>query len=840
MVELWLKSNLTGVWENIGLGNDLVISITKSFEDIEDFTSRQSSYSKTFQIPQTDNNNRFFRDAFMVNGSSFSTSVVVGAVIKYAGADVFNGECRLNKIGVEVNGGYYEVFLTQTLPDFALSIGDVKLTDLDFSGLTHTLDYDNIVSTWSYSGGSYDSYSGLTGKVLYPLAHYGYDINQYYSEFNTGLSGFTQSGKPLSNTQFAPWISAKYLIDQIFQRSQYTYDSSFFNSEYFNGIFALAKTQSSQGAYISSAATENQNVFSVDANYRFYDNADGNFDNTFIKGFILTRELNDPLNIFSPSINFQNRGHFFTAAVDGTYKFKVGFSMFVRDGYYPTYVNIALKDVDTGQIYNKVEGLVIFATTELTEYGNIYLNCDLTAGSRVGFYYSRVSTAGIPSQQLGIWNAYWELYSSPILAGSQNVLFQNNLPTEITCLDFFKGIVSLFNLVVIPQGENNLLIEKWDDYFSSGVERDWSQKLDLAAGYTLEPTNQLKKEYVVKYKDSDDRFGVINKNDRNWQFGTYRYISNTGFHNGTEIIEIPFEPLPISTFDTETQSNILIPHIYTWNTNINQDTTGTDITAFQPLGSGIRLGFYNGMLDSKITGTTTNWYMLSGATSVAHTTYPAISHLSSYEYLPSTFSDLNIGNQYDYWQIPNNDYVGYTEHSVWNDFWASRIDPLYDADTKIFTGTFKLSPVDVNDIDFNDKVYFQNAWWRLLEMTDADITDVSMVQCQFIKLPYTPAVVELIPPTYEQATPPSPTPTPSASTYTHNVYVSTSINALCSETATINLVYSNCSILSAGCSVFSDNTATTPISEGTLLKVGGSSTIYQVIEYGILTNFYTC
>jgi hypothetical protein len=258
------------------------------------------------------------------------------------------------------------------------------------------------------------------------------------------------------------------------------------------------------------------------------------------------------------------------------------------------------------------------------------------------------------------------------------------------------------------------------------------------------------------------------------------------------------------------------------------------------LGSDLRLGFYNGLLDCSISGSPVSIYILSGSTSVPHSTYPAISHLSSYEYSTSTFSDLNIGNQYDFWQIPNDTYVGYTINDVFHDFWAGRIDPLYENDTKIFKGTFKLTPTEINNLDFNDRVYFQNAWWRLYSMNDADITDVNLVDCQFLKLPYEIVDESLIPPTYEQSEPPTPVPTPSASTQSQNVFISTSILSLCDETATINLVYSNCSTLSAGCSVFSDTTATTPIEEGTLLKPVGQNTIYQVIEYGILTNFSTC
>jgi hypothetical protein len=97
----------------------------------------------------------------------------------------------------------------------------------------------------------------------------------------------------------------------------------------------------------------------------------------------------------------------------------------------------------------------------------------------------------------------------------------------------------------------------------------------------------------------------------------------------------------------------------------------------------------------------------------------------------------------------------------------------------------------------------------------------------------------LIAPTYRQA-PFVPQPTPTGSTYQYVMFSSNNISNMCSETSPQVVVYSNCSTLSAGCSVFSDTGATTPIIEGTFLKQVGLNTIYQVIEYGILTNFTTC
>lgn len=835
MVELWLQSNLTNEWISVDVDNTLSISVNKSFEEIEDFTTRKSTYTKTFTIPQTKQNNDFFRSCFMVNSSDFSSAIVVNGVIKYGGADVFNGQLRLNKIFNDLNGGTYEVFMTESLPSLSLTLQDIKLTELEFTGMTHELTYDNIVSTWSYTGGSYTNYSGITGNIVYPLIHGGYDPNQYFSSFDTSSTGFTNSNYPIQPSQFAPWVNAKYLIDEMFSRTNFTYNSSFFNDPYFQGIFCLAKSNDLMGARTSSASTENQNVFSANDNRTYVDFAEGNYDTNYFKGFILRNELNDPLNIFSPSLSFQNRGHFFTTAVAGVYKFLISMEISVRFSYLPsTYLNIAIKDVDNGTIYGQIQGLTIFNLSSPTIYNNMLINATIPAGRRVALFYSRQSGGGDPDAELYFLSASLELYSSPILVGSDNVLLQDNLPAQTTCLDFFKGIIQHFNLVVIPTGDNSILIEPWDNYFSSGNTLDWSQKLDINA-YSLEPTNNLTKEYKLEFGDSQDKLSVLNIQNRNEKFGTTIYVDTEPFHTGQITNTSIFQPLPISTFDDATESNILIPHLYTWNRNAEGSTA-----PYVPASSDIRLGFFLGMMDSKITGTTTTYYILSGTTAIPHTLYPAVSHLSSYEYSASTFSDLNYQNQYDFWQVWNNSYQGFTENDVFGNFWNGRITQLYEPDTKIFEGQFKLTPEDIKSIQFNDRVYFQEAYWRLYEMTDADITDVSLVNCKFLKLPYDLPAKTYIAPTYQQAEAPF-NPTPTGTTYSSLFYSDVNILDMCNQTAPIYQYWSNCSSVSAGCSLYTTSGATSFLDEGTLLKVvGGDNNIYQVGDYGVVSVLTTC
>lgn len=849
VVELLLKSNLTGIFTSMNLGDDTSISLNKSFEEIADFSTRTSSFTKTFNLPQSSDNDKFFRSAFMVNSSSFAENVVVDAVVKYGGADVFVGQARLSSINNSTYNGTYEIFLTQSLPDFATTLQNIKLIDLDYSNLTHTNSYDNISSTWSYTGGSYTDYTGLTGTLLYPLAHYGYDDSKYYGVFSDGASGFTFSGAPITTDQFAPWLNINYIVDKVFERAGFTYTSDFFGTEYFQGLFGLIKTTETMGVQTTSDSAENANTFLVSSNAGFFDNdLLNNYGTAFTQFFFFNVESNDPLNIFTPSLNTTNREHFFTSAVAGVYILKFDFSVFLTNANFPLYLNVALKDLDDGTIYTNVLGLLILPNRNNTSDFNLLFNITLPAGRRVGAFYSRNQGGGTFTSQIGFFRSTFELLSSPDLSTSNEILLQNNIPGEITCLEFFKGLVQLFNLVVISDGDRNLRIETWSNFFSSGVVKDFSNKIDLGSGYSLSPTNELAQEYIISYQESVDRFSRQNQQDRNQQFGTFRYISDVPYHTGVNNIVIPFQPLPISTFDAITDSNMLIPHLYQFPSDEQiaaleaREAAGEDVSFgayFQPRGSGIRLGFYQGMLDFTITGATKTYFILSGITAIGHTTYPAISHLSSYEFSASTFSDLNIGNQYDYWQPTQDTYVGFTSNDVFNNFWSARVDPLYDPDTKILRGKFKLTPTDINNLQFNDRVYFLEAYWRLLSMTDADITDISLVNCEWIKLPYYPEDIVLIPPTYEQSIP-TPVPLPTGATFSQSVFIGADTFSLCNETATIVSVFSNCSTLSPGCSVFSDTGATTPIIEGTLIKPVSQSTIYQVIEFGIITNFQIC
>ena len=112
MVQLIAKDK-NGDWVNLDLSEDLAISLNKTIEEIEDITQRKGSYSKSFDIPASITNDKFFQSAFDVNATDFNSTLKTDCLVQNQGADIFRGSLRLNKITITPNGTLYEIFILE-------------------------------------------------------------------------------------------------------------------------------------------------------------------------------------------------------------------------------------------------------------------------------------------------------------------------------------------------------------------------------------------------------------------------------------------------------------------------------------------------------------------------------------------------------------------------------------------------------------------------------------------------------------------------------------------------------------------------------------------------------
>ena len=780
MIQLLAYDTDNNKWTNLDLQEEVIIAVNKSIEEIQDITQRKTSFTKTFNIPSTDNNERFFRSAFNVNATDFNNKLQTQCIIQDNGNDVFGGRMRLNKITVNPFGTQYEVYIVQEISPFSSELKNFNICELDFSDAQHVVNYDNIVSTWNFSGGSYNNYSGITGNVLYPMAHTGYDENLSYGTYGVGGNNFTNTAYPLTIDQFKPWLNLKYMVDKVFDKAGFTYNSEFLDSDYFKSIFSLAGNNSGMGAAVLGDRPENQNFFDVEfqgANY-FY--SIGQNQNPADFEHVVFNTINyDYLSQYTKS-NFPSQGtgvNYFTAPISGAYKFQIQQEMFLYGTVYaPTYIDVAIVDIDTGFRKAWQDGVVI--PPGGARLYTFYLNAtSIQKGQRLAFMFRRQTGGGDPYNTIGFraQNSKFEMYESPnVVPSLGDIKWDDNLPCNISGLDFIQDVLGIFNLTVLPSGQDNFIIEPWVDYLSkqSGTTYDWSTKLDINSTYEIRPLDfDLQRQIHLTYTAGKDILNEYFTNQFNETFGEKYFTNESELLTGNQTIDFKFEPLPTDAIASG--ATFVMPSLYKFG---EPNTDPREI----PLSCGLRLGFYCGMnhfYTDDTTTTPTPYYILNGTTSEEHETYPLINHLSLLQEATGQlqiiypFSDLNFDPTYDFF-MQDTLYRGTTDKALYNTFYKPYLELLYSEEARFFKGKFILTPEEISKIDFNDSVYFLNSRWRLYSMNDADITEKSVVECEFLKEPYRTTKVSLVGPNYFiqglQRTPPGPTPTETLYWYVDN------------------------------------------------------------------------
>ena len=110
-----------------------------------------------------------------------------------------------------------------------------------------------------------------------------------------------------------------------------------------------------------------------------------------------------------------------------------------------------------------------------------------------------------------------QIYVTTSAANTTNESLLQTLRGELGQWEFLKGIMTMFNLISIPNKENpnNILIEPYADVFindtngtslaARSVQHDWTDKIDISQ-IKLSPLAELNKRTVFKFVEDDDDY----------------------------------------------------------------------------------------------------------------------------------------------------------------------------------------------------------------------------------------------------------------------------------------------------------------------------------------------
>jgi len=733
------------------LYEDEDIPLTLSVDDFKNAAEQVQSYSKAFNLPATKRNNQIFDNVFEITRSAqgnlqFNPYAKTQCTLKQDGLVLFEGYLRLINIQDKEGEISYDVNLYSEVIALIDVLEGKTFSDLDFSELNHNYNYTEIENSWqgllTVAPLPIDSFANNTGvagatttNVLkYPFVDWAHN---YTVGVNTGMPIL-----PNLESSFRPFIRLKYLIQRIFNQPNFpfTYESDFIDNDVnfqklfmdFNwgdgripvtfddtGGLALNASQSLSGSYddiifselssISNGATPNTTLTAAFG----YDETTGKFTAT-TDNQVYDIDYNIYIaDVFNGAYSWSARWVHTVAAT--------GLSTGIEQdagtgssGIVGNYTGSFTRTLQTGDTL----------WMEVNEnLGNVaILNNTTLANSISNTYFFNHITVSTQAQ---------ETTSDSLL---------QTLRGELGQWEFLKGIMTMFNLISIPDksNPNNILIEPYADVFinntnsgdindmtlaSRSIAHDWTDKIDVTE-MKLTPLTDLDKMTIFKFVEDDDdyAFNLYKSSVQQHLYGSKKYdasLTTGGFQSvldgEKEIIAEPFAatvPKPLMTQFPE----LITPAIYSYNAD-----DGTS----EAFDNAPRIMIEVGI---KTMATTTYGILPQNnvAGVVAETDYLQFSHLSTTPNAPTSF-DFHFGECQLITPIGNP-----TALNLFNLYWLPYFAELYDPDTRTMSIKVNLTAADIATFNMYDTVFIKNRQFRVNKI-DYKPNDLATVE--FILIP---------------------------------------------------------------------------------------------------------
>lgn len=839
-------------WQELDLYEELSINVIIQETDITDIEARRSPYSKTFQIPGTKINNDFFEHFYEVNGVGFDPLTRRQCVVQYRGTDIFKGFLRLNSVTRVKDSIQYEVYILSELTDFVSLVTDTSLRDLDWSDLNHIQNYDTVKLSW-YADGS-DTQGLYGGKVLYPMIHWGLDYftpsgstatttSFQFAINTTGNTGLDFSGSSIPPTYFKPAVRLYEIMKRIIDTTGYEVVSNFFDSDYFRAIYMDVGVDGKIGP-VTASEKVNQNRFRT-----YLPDLPAGQTLLWSEGqFHKLRfgRINDT-DGYDPSFNFDEINSSYQIPYTGLYSFEFlgKVNQRLANNYVGTYYGFTLfKSSTKNGLNNPATRTAVGGTIDnnlalnYNSSNNIrrtFNNIQLNAGDHIALFI-RFNPSGSSNKDAGLWvvpyenigglpGARWDLYDAPTFIASNFVDMKLQFP-EISSLDFFKAIVKMFNLVIVQTNDpKKFRIEPLPWYYSQNFSDtvDWTQRFDVNSPYKIEPVNfQLQKEVNMEYESAEREYlGKLWEDQYRFPYGTKRFTAKSDILTGEQTITFPFRPVPTEVISGST--NIIIPMFYEFNPETNGEL---------PYSNKNHLFFWTGnryFYGQQAYQEPKSWYMTSGATPIAQTTYPCVSHLSTLDSQdPDRISDLNFDKNFDFFGDDNTVIPQFTQYNLYQLWYGDYFTNLYSPEVRRLTGRILFNPLDISQIKLTDKIFIKDSLFNIEKINEADLVNWKLTEVSLIK--QVAQYNKVVPPAPSYDIMPGQPYPPSAATFSVSGYVSQNQSALCFAPSGSTTVYSSTAVVDDGTYLYMDSGSTMPYTIGYFFRADMSSPVYQVIN----------
>ena len=633
-VEIYIKIGTE--FKRIDLFKDEKISLNSSVQNVNDLSKVFTDYTQSFTIPASKNNNLIFNywNESGVN-DGFDQRIRYDAIIELNTIPFKKGQIQIEKCNEKNNRlESYSITFYGKVKQIKDLFKEDKLSILDYSSLNHAYTAGEIVNR----------IDGTTNdNVYYPIVG-----NQHkYTFADGGVNDITVGGSQLKSvvyTDLFPAIPVSKIFEFMQTKYEITFTSSLFDTSYWTELYLYCKNVEKLETYTAPVRIDFASCTPTLSDINLT-------NNTYTPNLYQAHLTNTSLNILiTPTVSNIN------------YRLKI-------------------RKLN-GSLFQVFDNLI----------GNSDINIQITQNYEwyVNTFYFEIESI-IPltfTSQIIITNSYYTYPSGfssstfTVTGSTQSTASIINIVDyipDMKVVDFFNGMIKLFNLTISATSETSFNLEPLEFYYSYGKYININSYV-INDSVDLERTKLFKK-LSFSHEKSENILNNYFRNtfNRGYDYGDLIYEDNLTNESSTYEIKSPFE-------------NVM------WERTTGYEFITTtlidkDLKPYKPKPI---LMYKNGL-------TTTTTYNIKVFNGSGYTAVLDYQRFSNELFINNDIASINFNEEISSWDINRT-----TNNSLFNLWYQNYISALYDIRCRIVKLKAIIPITMLSDIKLNDKIIYKD------------------------------------------------------------------------------------------------------------------------------------
>ena len=508
-VVIRIIDNTNNVLGDLDLANfkDFPLALTKGIVNLDNLKARTGTYSKTFKVPNTNNNSKLLSNVDNINSKKDYRDALnrKPCVIIVNNNQNDSGFLQVSK---SINKDYFELIFFGNNIDWVKSASELKLNTIDWRNNTQVYNQAGVTSAWLSNSNSDDH--------AYP----------YISR------GGNKSNVTASVEDFYPCFYIRSIFERGLNQLGWNVSSNFLVS---NEIKTLVGDLSNSMTVADSVVNQSKTRASRSSDVINYGG------DSFL---ILNDDVNPPnedtYNNYNPSSGI------YVVPTNGTYNINV---LLITDNWQITGTqnkNFKVKLTDgsfTSSGYKIIAQQTTSIRTTQQSTNTFSFKVNLKQGDNLSIItkWTANPSSSVSENVKFKAGTFFDIQRSSKLAEGDNFLLTEIIPDSVKLIDVINDFTRMFNIYYWTDVKTKTIyFEPRNDFFKPITQAlDWTDKIDFSKNYEIDYINTYKRNVEFKYKELNNDEWLKGWQDVNKRiYARYNHILPDRFAEGTNTIEL--------------------------------------------------------------------------------------------------------------------------------------------------------------------------------------------------------------------------------------------------------------------------------------------------------------